>query len=180
MLDLWSRRPQKEPCPCPSVTPKSSAARCSIWWSVRQVLKSMNSASAVSSHVNGPARLPRKTHHVAISRAYALREDKSCNVNSGQNSNALLVDLLTVDAVGKPLQMHGAVPQDGKHRLRDGKVLIEECALPTTRTGLREVHLVRAGRPEGHLVDVDLLGGTGYFTTPRRREDRSPTAPAIR
>lgn len=25
----WSRRPLKEPCPCPSVIPKSSAARCS-------------------------------------------------------------------------------------------------------------------------------------------------------
>ena len=32
LLDFWSRRPSKEPCPCPSVIPKSSAARCSIWW----------------------------------------------------------------------------------------------------------------------------------------------------
>ena len=32
LLDFWSRRPSKEPCPCPSVIPKSSAARCSTWW----------------------------------------------------------------------------------------------------------------------------------------------------
>lgn len=32
LLDFWSRCPPTEPCPCPSVIPKSSAARYSIWW----------------------------------------------------------------------------------------------------------------------------------------------------
>ena len=32
LLDFWSRRPSKEPCPCRSVIPRSSAVRCSIWW----------------------------------------------------------------------------------------------------------------------------------------------------
>jgi ANTAR domain len=32
LLDFWSRHPSKEPCPCPSVIPKSSAARCSTSW----------------------------------------------------------------------------------------------------------------------------------------------------
>ena len=31
LLDFWSRHPPKEPCPCPSVIPKSSAAKCSTW-----------------------------------------------------------------------------------------------------------------------------------------------------
>jgi hypothetical protein len=29
LLDFWSRHSPKEPCPCPSVIPKSSVARCS-------------------------------------------------------------------------------------------------------------------------------------------------------
>ena len=32
LLDFWSRRPSKEPCPCRSVIPRSSAVRCLIWW----------------------------------------------------------------------------------------------------------------------------------------------------
>ena len=32
LLDFWSRHPSKEPCPCRSVIPRSSAARCLIWW----------------------------------------------------------------------------------------------------------------------------------------------------
>lgn len=30
LFDFWSRHPSKEPCPCRSVIPRSSAARCSI------------------------------------------------------------------------------------------------------------------------------------------------------
>ena len=32
LFDFWSRRPSKEPCPCRSVIPRSSAARFSIQW----------------------------------------------------------------------------------------------------------------------------------------------------
>ena len=32
LLDFWSRHLSKEPCPCRSVTPRSFAARCLIWW----------------------------------------------------------------------------------------------------------------------------------------------------
>jgi len=42
---------------------------------------------------------------------------------------ALLVDLLTVDAIREALQMRRAVPQRGQHRAaRDGAVVLDELA----------------------------------------------------
>ena len=50
--------------------------------------------------------------------------------------NPLLVDLLTVDAVGEPLQMRGPVAQRGHHRVRDGEVVVDQLAFGAGRAEL--------------------------------------------
>ena len=61
LRDFGSRRPLEEPCPCRSVTPKNSAARCSIWW--LPVARSLRSLPIwVSATRQSPERSARRCH----------------------------------------------------------------------------------------------------------------------
>jgi hypothetical protein len=81
--------------------------------------------------------------------------------------DALLVDLLAIDAVGEALQMARTIPQRREHRAAsDGAVVVDEPSLGAGRTQLREVHLVGIGQPDGDPVDVDFLRWRSHSPIP--------------
>jgi hypothetical protein len=63
LFDFWSRRPMKEPCPSPSVIPKSSAARCSIWLAASTHPQHAGSTGSTTSGSTGTAA---KSHQSSL------------------------------------------------------------------------------------------------------------------